>query len=200
MAQRTEPAPPPMLFAFRGIRMFQVMLALIALACGVGATVALKGVADGQGIVLLLPALILGLVFLWAFAAALRAPTSFVAITPERTRIRFAGLVDTVISNGDVAGARLVRRNILGGIGVRTNFAGEVALVSTWGEVVEISLRKPLRVWLVPKLIPLHATRLTLSLRNPQKMVDRFGAPPPSSRTAPAGGRGKTRQRGSRTR
>ena len=29
-----------MLFAFRGIRMFQVMLALIALACGVGATVA----------------------------------------------------------------------------------------------------------------------------------------------------------------
>ena len=124
-----------MLFAFRGIRMFQVLLAIIALACGVGATVALKRVADGQGILLLLPAVLLGMVFLWAFAATLRAPTSFVAVTPERTRIRFAGLIDTVISNKDVAGARLVRRNILGGIGVRTNFSGDVALVSTWGEV-----------------------------------------------------------------
>lgn len=189
-----------MLFAFRGIRMFQGMLAIIALACGVGATFALKGVADGQGVLLLLPALILGLVFLWAFAAALRAPTSFVAITAERTRIRFAGLVDTVISNNDVAGARLVRRNILGGIGVRTNFSGNVALVSTWGEVVEVTLRKPLRVWLVPKMVPLHATRLTLSLRNPQKLVDRFGEPTAQPRVAPAGGRGKTRQRGSRTR
>ena len=189
-----------MLFAFRGIRMFQVLLAIIALACGVGATVALKGVANGQGILLLLPAFILGLVFLWAFAATLRAPTSFVAVTPERTRIRFAGLVDTVISNNDVAGARLVRRNILGGIGLRTNFSGDVALVSTWGEVVEISLRKPLRVWLVPKLVPLHATRLTLSLRNPQKLVDRFGVSPAPSQGAPTLSGRKTRQRGSRTR
>lgn len=189
-----------MLFAFRGIRMFQVLLAIIALACGVGATVALKRVADGQGILLLLPAVLLGMVFLWAFAATLRAPTSFVAVTPERTRIRFAGLIDTVISNKDVAGARLVRRNILGGIGVRTNFSGDVALVSTWGEVVEVTLRNPVRVWLVPRIIPLRATRLTLSLRNPQKLVDRFGGPTAPSRTAPAGGGGKTRQRGSRTR
>lgn len=189
-----------MLFAFRGIRMFQVLLAMIALACGVGATFMLKGVSDGEGILLLLPAVILGLVFLWAFAATLRAPTSFVAVTSERTRIRFAGLLDTVISNNDVAGARLVRRNILGGIGVRTNFSGDVALVSTWGEVVEVTLRKPVRVWLIPRVVPLHATRLTLSLRNPQKLVDRFGAPSAPSRTAPAGGGGKTRQRGSRTR
>ena len=189
-----------MLFAFRGIRMFQVVLALIALACGLGATIALKGVADGRGILLLLPAVILGIVFLWAFAAALRAPTSFVAITPERTRIRFAGLVDTVIANNDVAGARLVKRNIFGGIGVRTNFSGDVALVSTWGEVVEVTLRNPLRVWLVPKVIPLHATRLTLSLRNPQKLVDRFGAPSAPARMAPAASGRKTRQRGSRTR
>ncbi|MEP7214999.1 MAG: hypothetical protein ABI782_02035 [Anaerolineaceae bacterium] len=200
MAQRTEAAPPPMLFAFRGVRMFQVLLAIIALACGVGATLALKAVADGEGILLLLPAIILGMVFLWAFSATLRAPTSFLAVTPERTRIRFAGLIDTVISNNDVAGARLVRRNILGGIGVRTNFSGDVALVTTWGEVVELTLRNPVRVWLVPRIIPLRATRLTLSLRNSQKLVDRFGAPTAPSRTVPAGAGGKRRQRGSRTR
>jgi len=189
-----------MLFAFRGVRMFQVLLALIALACGVGATLALKGVADGQGILLILPAIILGMVFLWAFSATLRAPTSFVAVTPERTRIRFAGLIDTVISNKDVAGARLVRRNILGGIGVRTNFSGDVALVTTWGEVAELTLRNPVRVWLVPRIIPLRATRLTLSLRNPQKLVDRFGAPSAPSPTALAGVGGKRKQRGPRTR
>ena len=188
-----------MLFAFRGVRMFQVLLAIIALACGIGATLALKGVTNGQGILLLLPAVILGMVFLWAFSATLRAPTSFVAVTPERTRLRFAGLIDTVISNNDVVGARLVRRNILGGIGVRTNFSGDVALVTTWGEVVELTLRNPVRVWLVPRIIPLRATRLTLSLRNPQKLVDRFGAPTTPTRTATVGG-GRTRQRGSRTR
>ncbi len=186
-----------MIFAFRGVRGFQVLLAFIALVCGVSATFLLKKIADGDGALLLLPAALLGLVFLWAFGATLRAPTSFVAITAERTRIRFAGFVDTVVANENIAGARLKRRTVLGGIGVRTNFNGDVALVTTWGEAAELTLRQPIRVWLIPRLIPLRALRLTLSLRNPQKLVDRFGAP---SNAAPARGGGKTRQRGSRTR
>lgn len=186
-----------MIFAFRGVRGFQVLLAVIALVCGVGATFLLKKVADGDGALLLLPAIVLGLVFLWAFGATLRVPTSFVAITSERTRIRFAGFVDTVISNDNIVGARVKNRNILGGIGVRTNFNGDVALVTTWGQVAELVLRQPIRVWLIPRLIPLRAQRLTLSLRNPQKLADRFGAP---SNVSPARGGGKTRQRGSRTR
>jgi hypothetical protein len=184
-----------MLFAFRSMRVFQFLLVIVALSTGVGATLALKVYVDGGVLPLLFVALILGMVFLWAFATALRAPTSFVAITDERMRIRFAGFVDTVIATADVAGARLVRRNILGGIGVRTNFSGDVALVSTWGEVVELTLRRPMRVWLIPRLIPLKAERLTLSLRNPQKVVERFGAAKPAATTAR-----KPRQRGSRTR
>lgn len=186
-----------MLFAFRGVRGFQVLLAVIALVCGVASTLLLKKVADGDGVLLLLPAAFLGLVFLWAFATTLRVPTSFVAITSERTRIRFAGFVDTVVSNDNIAGARLKRRSILGGIGVRTNFNGEVALVTTWGDVAEVTFRQPIRVWLIPRVIPLRALRLTLSLRNPEKLVDRFGAP---SIAAPQRSGGKTRKRGSRTR
>lgn len=186
-----------MIFAFRGVRAFQVILAFIALVCGVGATVLLKVVADGEGLILLLPAAALGLVFFWSFSATLRVPTSFVAITAERTRIRFAGFVDTVVSNDNIAGARLKRRNFLGGLGVRTNFSGEVALATAFGEAAEITFRQPIRVWLIPRLIPLRAERLTLSLRNPQKLVERFGAP---SSSQPAKRGGKTRQRGSRTR
>lgn len=183
-----------MLFAFRGIRMFQFVLAIAALACGVGAAVALNSFLDDDVYPMLFVALFLGLVFLWAFSAALRAPTSFVAVTEERTRIRFAGFVDTVIHTSDITDATLRRKNILHGIGVRTNFKGDVSLVSTWGEVVELSLSKPMRVWLIPRLIPLRAERLTLSLRNPQKAVDRFGAPRTPHR--PAAVR-KSRQRGS---
>lgn len=193
----TTPPHAPMLFAFRGAQMFQVVLAVAALATGVGATLIVKTVSDGsQPKIAIVGALVLGLVFLWVFGAALKAPTSLVAITEERTRIRFANFVDTVISNDDIAGARLVHRNILGGMGVRTNFSGDVALVMTWGWCVEVTLRRPVRVWLVPKLIPLHATRLTLSLRNPAKLVERFGPPAPLQ-PAPSG---KSRHRGSRTR
>jgi len=194
MATRTE--HPPMLFAFRGVQLFQVLLAVAALATGLGATLLVKSFADGGSVVLLAAAILLGLLFFWMFGAALKAPTSLIAITEERTRIRFANFVDTVISNDTIAGARLVNRNILGGIGVRTNFSGDVALVTTWGPVVEITLSQPVRVWLVPKLIPLRAHRLTLSVRNPAKLVERFGPVKP----APVGGARKTGKRGSRTR
>ncbi len=189
--------PESMLFAFRGIRAFQALLAIATLSSGVGAVLVLKGYADGGPLPLLFGAIILGAVFLWAFATTLRAPTSFVAVAPERTRIRFAGFVDTVVANDNIVGARLRRRNVFGGVGVRTNFSGDVALVSTWGEAVEITFRQPIRVWLVPRLIPLGARRLTLSLRNPQKFVERFGRPAASPA---AGGGRRMKARGSRTR
>jgi hypothetical protein len=189
-----------MLLVFRGIRMFQVVLVLVTLISGVGAVLALKGFTDGNTILLLPAAFVLGLTFLWAFAAALRAPTSFVAVAiPEgRTRIRFAGFVDTVVDNKNIRGARMVRRNILGGIGVRTNFSGDVALVSTWGEAVEITLGQPIRVWLLPKVLRVKAQRLTLSVRNGQKLVDHFGSAAAAS--PPADPARKMNRRGPRTR
>ena len=169
-----------------------------ALATGVGAVFCIKGYSDDGPIALVFAALILGVVFLWAFGAAFRVPTSYVAVdaSKELTRIRFAPFVDTVVSNRNIVGARVVHRNILGGVGVRTNFSGDVALVSTWGDVAEITFREPVRVWLIPKLIPLKAQRLALSVRNPQKLVERFGPPPAGPSRAPAAAR-KMNRRGS---
>jgi hypothetical protein len=177
MAKKKAAAEPstPMLFAFRGIRVFQVLLALVALVTGIGAVLLARAVADGQGGILILPGIVLLFVFGWSFMGALRAPTSFVAITDERTRIRFAGFVDTVIATPDVMAAHAVRWNVLGGIGIRTNFGGKVALVTATGAAVEISLRNPIRVAVIPGLLRVKADRLTLSVKNPQRMVERFG-------------------------
>jgi hypothetical protein len=175
---------PPLLFGFRGIRMFQVILSFAALLTGVGAVVTLKLFVDDRAWWTLLISGTLTLVFFWLFQTTLKAPTSLVAVDFDkgRTRIRFAGFIDRIIDNRDVAEVRIRRRTILGGIGVRTNFAGDVALVSAWGDVAEITLRNPIRVWLIPRLIPLKASRLTLSIRNPQKLVEGFSG---AAATAP---------------
>jgi len=187
------------LFAFRGIRLFQVILSVTALACGVGAVVVIKAVSDGNTPKpMVAVAVLLGLVFLWAFGTTLRAPTSYVAVAPERTRIRFAGFVDTVVDNKDILGVTLHSRPFIAGLGVRTNFSGDVALLSAPGTAAVLTLRKPVRIWLVPKLIPLKAQRLTLSIRNPEKLAERFGPPPTASQ--PTSAARKMKNRGPRTR
>jgi hypothetical protein len=166
-----------MLFGFRGIRLFQVILALIALAMGIGCALALKAASDDRAILPLVIAILLGIIFLWSFATAVRIPTSFVAVGDDRTRIRFAGFVDTIVLNSDITGVRLVKHSWLGGIGIRTDLRGTVGLITSPGLVAEMDLRTPIRVWAIPRLWRLRATRLRVSIRNPQKLVDRFGGP-----------------------
>ncbi|MFN0148811.1 MAG: hypothetical protein ACKVT1_20095 [Dehalococcoidia bacterium] len=170
-----------MIFGFRGIRPFQILMALVALGCALGSTLLLKRFTDGGSVGYVIAAVVLGLLFLWLFGVALRAPTSFVAVAPERTRIRFAGFVDTVIDNRDIAGVRVVKQSFFMGLGVRTDFRGTVSLSSAWGEVAEITLNRPIRIWLVPRLVPLFGRRLRVSVRHPAKLVERFGEPPTQS-------------------
>jgi hypothetical protein len=149
---------------------------------------------------LLLVAFVLGLVFLWTFSAALKAPTSFMAVADERTRIRFAGFVDLVVANQNIVSARLKRHRFLAGIGIRTNFGGDVALITLPGEVVELTFREPVRVWLVPRLIPLRAHRLSLSLLHPARVVERFAPAAPVPSPPPNAHARRMKRRGSRTR
>lgn len=188
-----------MLFAFRGMRLLQAVMAIGALACGVGAVVSLKVYTDGGSVWSLLFAIFLGLVFLFLFGSALRAPTSFVAVAPDRTRIRYVGFLDRVFENAEIESVALRNWPLWGGLGVRTAFRGEVALVSMWGTCAEVRFRSPVRVWLIPRLIPVRGRRLILSVKNPEKLVERFaGSAIPGS---PASSRAsKVRKRGSRTR
>jgi hypothetical protein len=180
----TDPGPAPLLFGFRGVRALQVILVLAAGVVAIAGVFILKSYTDEGGVLLLVLAVVFAVLFLWMFGMALRLPTSFVAVSPDRMRIRFGGFVDTIVETKDVSGARLVRWQPWQGIGVRTGFGGDVALVPAWGAAAELTLKRPIRVWLIPRLWRVSATRVTLSVRNPHKMVERFG---PVKQDAPKG-------------
>ena len=174
----TEPGPAPLLFGFRGIRGLQLIVAIAAGAIAIAGVVVLKAYVDDGPKWLVLLAAFFAMIFIWLFGVALRLPTSFVAISQDRMRIRVAGFVDTVIDTRDVTGARLRHWPIWGGLGVRTGFRGDVALVAAWGPVAEVTLKQPVRVWLIPRLWRVRASRLALSVRNPAKLAERFAAAP----------------------
>ena len=186
----TQPAPVPLLFGFRGIRLLQVIVAIAAAALAIGGVIILKAYTDGGSATLLLLAALFGILFLWLFAIALRLPTSFVAISPDRMRIRFGGFVDTILETDDVLGAQLVNWRWWHGLGVRTGFGGDVALVAAWGPAAEVTLKKPIRVWVIPRIWRIKASRVVMSVRNPHKMVERFGPV-----TAQPAGRGSPTKR-----
>lgn len=187
-AKTTDPGPTPLLFGFRGVRGLQVIVALAGGALAIAGVVVLKTYIDGGPKYLILMTALFAMFFLWMFGIALRLPTSFVAISQDRMRIRYGGFVDTILETNQVEGARLVNWQLYKGLGVRTGFGGDVALVSAWGQVAEITLKQPLRVWLIPGLWRIKATRVALSVRNPSKLVDRFGP-------VPAGKSGVKKQR-----
>lgn len=179
----TDPGPAPLLFGFRGIRGLQIVVAIAAGAIALGGVVMVKAYTDDGPKWLLLLAALFAMIFIWLFGVALRLPTSFVAISQDRMRIRFAGFVDTVIDTRDVTGAQLRDWPIWGGLGVRTGLRGDVALVAAWGPVAEITLSQPIRVWVIPRLWRIRASRVTLSVRNPAKLAGRFASAAPRTPT-----------------
>ena len=171
----TNPGPVPLLFGFRGIRFLQAAVAIAAGAMAISGVVVLKTYLDEDQPLMLLLAIFFGMLFLWLFGMALRLPTSFIAISQDRMRIRFGGFVDTIVDTNDVLGAELVPWRWWRGLGVRTAFGGDVAFVAAWGTAAEITLKRPIRVWLLPRLWRVSATRVVVSVRNPQKLAERFG-------------------------
>ncbi len=154
------------------------MVSMATLASGVGcvALVWRVTVADPGWVLLsaLVPALALGLVFVWMFGAMLRLPTSLVAVGDSRTRIRFGGFTDLTVANANIVGARIVKHSWWGGLGVRGNLGGTVALTAAFGDVAELEFSSPVRVWAIPRLLPLSARCLRVGVRNPARLVERF--------------------------
>ncbi len=173
----TDPGPVPLLFGFRGIRFLQAVVAIAAGAMAISGVIVLRTYLEEDQPLMLLLAIMFGILFLWLFGMALRLPTSFIAISQDRMRIRFGGFVDTIVETDEVLGAQLVPWSWWKGLGVRTAFGGDVALVAAWGYSAEITLKRPIRVWLLPRLWRVSATRVVVSVRNPHKLVERFGPP-----------------------
>ena len=77
-----------MLFAFRRMRFFQLLTALATCAIGIAGAISAKAFSDEASPILFFSTGMLVLIFFWLFMTTLRAPTSFLAISPERTRRR----------------------------------------------------------------------------------------------------------------
>jgi hypothetical protein len=180
-AKATDPGPVPLLFSFRGVRGLQLIVAVAAGAVAIGGVLMLKSyLNDGPGW-FVLTAVFFVMLFIWFFGIALRLPTSFVAISQDKMRIRFAGFVDTIIETRQVESARVVNWPLWKGLGVRTGLRGNVALVAAWGPVAEVTLKQPIRVWLIPRLWRVSATTVVMSVRNPHKLAERFPVSPTSA-------------------
>jgi hypothetical protein len=96
--------------------------------------------------------------------------TSYAELTDDELHIRFGFLFDRAIPRDQIAGAKERSWPWWMGLGWRTNLRGLIGLVGSYGGVVEITLREPLRVWGV---VPCE--RIALSLEEPQAFIEAVG-------------------------
>jgi hypothetical protein len=91
---------------------------------------------------------------------------SFVEIGEETLRVKMGALFDEEIPLSDVARVKEIEWNILGGLGVRTNFQNWIAVVSRTGPVADIYFWRPIRLPVLRHIYSIRAQRLIVSPEN----------------------------------
>jgi hypothetical protein len=164
-----------MVFSFRGIRAFQILMAVSCVPLIGGAALMLETSRRGEGWWLALPALLMVVVGLFLFSVALRLPSSFVGLDLHRhtLRIRLSPFLDTTIPFEQISSATVVHRGWGWGLGVRTNFR-EIALLTGWGDCTQFALAEPIGVWAIPGVWRLRSATLTVSVRDPYLLAAQF--------------------------
>lgn len=101
--------------------------------------------------------------------------TSYLELNDDTLSVRFGWLFGHAIARSDIEDAAQSNWPAWYGIGWRTTFRGRFGLIGSLGGVVEIRLRRPIRVWRLPT-----CRRLAVSLEEPERFLEAL------SRTAPA--------------
>ncbi len=162
---------------------FQTILIAAALALGAGVAGMVAAFFDTRSLVTLLPMTIMAASFVLLCRLAFQMPASRVSVDADGTRIRFGSFIDAHIPAGGILTARAAKHPWWGGLGVRTWFGSTVVLATAPGQVAELELREPVRVWLLPRVFGLKAQRLRVSVERPGELVRQF--PSPASGAAP---------------
>jgi hypothetical protein len=55
-------------------------------------------------------------------------------------------------------------------------------LVTAAGTCAQFELAEPLRVWVIPGILPIRARRLRLSVRHPERLIAHFQPPATAAR------------------
>lgn len=170
--------PPGEQFPFRGVRGIQAVLALslVALLAGL---VSMAWVAIAEpALPLLVPAVLVLLATAYLVFMLARLSSSRVTVTAESVSFRFPGAVDAAIPRANIVSAALADHRWWQGLGIRSDLAGTVMLATTTGTAAQFELANPLRIWVIPRILPIRARRLRVTIRDPERLVSRFTAPP----------------------
>lgn len=160
-------------FGFRGVRGMQALLAtVVVLLCGVAGM--LWRQATGGAWILLVTAGFLATVAAYLAWMVARLPNASVIITDESVRFSFPGAVDAAVPRSNVRSVEPADHHWWQGLGIRTDLAGTVMLATATGRSAQFELAEPLRVWVIPRILPIRARRLRLSVDDPGRLVALF--------------------------
>jgi len=176
-ANQPEVPPPGEQFPFRGVRGMQSVLA-ISLAAMLTGFASMAWVAFAEPAwPLLVPAALVLLAAVYLVFLLVRLPGAYVTVAGDSLRVRFPGAVDAAIPRASVVSAALANHRWWQGLGIRSDLAGTVMLATATGVAAQFELETPLRIWVIPRILPIRARRLRVTVRDPERLVSRFPAP-----------------------
>jgi len=109
---------------------------------------------------------------------------AFAQLHDGELRIRFGPMFDERIPMANIKAGELAKWPRWAGVGPRTNFRGAVGLVGAYGDVVRLTLKKPINVHLF--VFPVSCDRLYLSFEHPEAFLREIGKAPAEHHAAKA--------------
>jgi len=158
-------------FPFRGVRGMQAVLAASLVLILVGLISMVWVAVSEPAWPLLAPAVLLLLATAYLVFLLARLPEARVTISAESVSVRFPGAVHAAIPRANIVSTNLEHHRWWQGLGIRTDLRGTVMLATATGLCAEFDLSRPLRVWAIPRILPIRAKKLRVSVRDPERLV-----------------------------
>lgn len=105
--------------------------------------------------------------FLWPLGVTQRQ--AYAQLHEGKLHVHFGRVFDAEFPLDEVEGAELARWPLWAGIGPRTDFRGNVGLIGTYVNVVEVRFKEPQRVRL---LFPVTCRKLYVSMEEPHAFIE----------------------------
>lgn len=161
-----------MIFPLANPRILQYLLYLVSVASVVIAVVASVAEAREGWRWSALPGTLIG------FAAggllawlARQVGDSFAEVGNGVLRVRMGRLFDQTVPLSQIREVREANHPLWGGLGIRTDFVGTVAVVTTAGKVAEVEFRGPQRLPVIPGVLKINAKRLRVSVADREGFI-----------------------------
>ncbi len=101
---------------------------------------------------------------------------AFAQVGDSQLRVSFGPMFNEKFPLDAIESAEVANWPRWAGVGPRTNLRGVVGLVGAYGNVVRLTLKKPMDVRLF--LVPTSCRRLYLSLEDPDRFLEEIGKAP----------------------